>query len=107
ATMMMVMGKSDSAIETSAKSRTVAVVRIIGRDIRRAAVFHINPGLSGLAAHFAGCLLCGRAPREPNRVHRHAGTDLPLPNQRLIARRKRVEHVLMFGDPILRRFAAR
>src|SRR5207237_4129875 len=95
------MMKSKAAI----KSRTVAVVRIVSRAIRRVSIFHVNPGLARMASHFADGLLLRRTPGEPDRIRRHPRANLPLSHQRLVAWRKRIENIRVLGNPVLQRLA--
>src|SRR6266404_1640142 len=98
-------GEPEAAAKTAAKSRTVTVVRIVSRAIRRVSIFHVNPGFGRTAAHFADGFLVGRAPGEPDRIRRHPGANLPLSHQRLVAWRKRIENIGVLGNPGLHRLA--
>src|SRR5437764_7282092 len=104
--MMMAMNETHAA-EPARKPRTVAIIRIISRSVRRGAVLHVNPRFTRATAHFAGSFCGRRSPREPDRIHRHPRANLPLAHQLLIARRQAVENVLMLRNSIVQRFATR
>src|SRR5438067_10330055 len=98
--MTMKTRRTETAVESRAKATPVTVVRIISRTVRSVSIFHVNPGLGRLAAHFSVGFLLRRSPRQPDRVYRHPGADLTLTNQGLIGGRERIEHVLMFGNSV-------
>ena len=90
--------------EPGIESRSVTVIGIISRTVGRVTILDVDPGFSWTTAHFAIRFLFWRAPGEPDGARGHARANLSLPHQRLVARRKRIEHVRMLGDPVFQSF---
>src|SRR5205823_13094725 len=85
--MMTVRSDDDTAAEARSPSVTVGISVTVTIGIGRG-VLDINPSLGHLTVHCPLRFLVGRTPGEPNRILRHARSDLALSDELLLARRQ-------------------
>src|SRR4029077_21014058 len=85
--MMTVRTDDETAAEARSPSVAVGISVTVTIGIGRG-VTDINPSLGHLTVHHPFHFLVGRTPGEPDRILRHAGSDLALSDDLLLARRQ-------------------
>src|SRR5882672_10335175 len=75
--------------------------------VRVGHVINVDPSLRRVSAHVANNFSIGGAPREPDSVSGHAGSNLSLGYQRLITGRKALINFGILGNAVLSCLATR
>src|SRR6266404_7506939 len=93
--------------ETRGGPRAPRPPRAIVRIVRVGHVINVDPSLRRVSAHVANNFSIGGAPREPDSVSGHAGSNLSLGYQRLITGRKALINFGILGNAVLSCLATR